>query len=54
MKDMMCPTWVGVVVLLIGLLMLGQDLAWWSFWKIGAWTAVFVLIGLCVVFGKKK
>lgn len=41
-----CPTWFGVLVLVVGVLFLLRDFAVWNFWNIQAWTAVFVLLGL--------
>ena len=38
--------WFNWVILIVGILMLGQDLGWWAFWGIGAWTSVFLLYAI--------
>tara|TARA_Y100000310_G_scaffold318878_1_gene373451 strand:+ start:18873 stop:19076 length:204 start_codon:yes stop_codon:yes gene_type:complete len=35
----------GVIFLALGILYLGQDLAWWGFWTLNWWTALFLVIG---------
>ena len=35
--------WFNWAVLIVGILMLGQNLEWWAFWLIEPWTAVFIL-----------
>ena len=62
MKDMMkdngCCShlWIGVVVLLAGILFLLKDLAVGDYtFGVQPWTVVFVLVGLkCVMMGFKK
>ncbi|MBI4440994.1 hypothetical protein HY639_02395 [Candidatus Woesearchaeota archaeon] len=46
-KCTQCLRWWGLVVTLIGVLYLGQDMGWWTFWRINWWTAGFLLVGLC-------
>ena len=36
-------TWV---LLIIGILYLGQDLNWWSFWQLNWWTVTFLFLGM--------
>ena len=47
-KDSCCsnPKNWGLLMLAIGILYLGQDLGWWSFWTFNWWTIVFLLIGV--------
>lgn len=43
-----CPvskTW-GLLVLIVGILYLGQDLGWWSFWELKWWTVAFLIVGI--------
>ena len=42
-------SWLDWVILVVGLIMLGQNMGWWSFWTIEAWTSAFVLYGLSKV-----
>ncbi len=42
-------SWINWVVLVVGILMLGQDLMWWNFWEVQALTSAFVLYGLSKV-----
>lgn len=46
--------WAGVVVLIIGILYLGQDLGWWGFWTLKWWTVMFLLIGIKVLAHTRK
>jgi len=41
-----CLHIAGITFLVLGILYLGQDLAWWSFWTISWWTALFVFMGV--------
>ena len=41
-----CPTWFGVLVLVVGVLFLLRDFLVWDFWNISWYTAAFLLIGL--------
>ncbi len=50
-----CPIWCGIVLLIVGILYLGQDLNWWNFWSINWWTILFLLCGIkFLVKGEKK
>ncbi|MBL7051090.1 hypothetical protein ISS04_02900 [Candidatus Woesearchaeota archaeon] len=47
-KECCCSTsktW-GLLVLIVGILYLGQDLGWWSFWALNWWTVAFLIIGI--------
>lgn len=52
--------WLAWALLIIGLILLGQDLGFWKFWTISPWTVLFLLIGLwklgyeCMPKGPKK
>ena len=35
---------VGVIVIAIGVVFLGQNLGWWSGWSLNNWWALFILI----------
>jgi len=46
---MMCGKCSGIsawLFLIVGLIMLLQDLSVWSWWNIQPWTALFLIIGL--------
>ena len=38
--------WLSWAILIIGLILLGQDLGLWRFWTISPWTIIFLLVGL--------
>jgi drug/metabolite transporter (DMT)-like permease len=40
----------GAVVLVFGVLFVLRDWNVWNFWNIQPWTAVFLLVGLCLLF----
>lgn len=42
----------AILILILGIIMLLQDLAVISWWTIAPWTLVFLLIGLVKVFDK--
>ena len=44
---------MGILVLIVGLLYLLKDLDVWKFWGIEPWTALFVLAGLCIIMHSK-
>lgn len=35
---------IGVIVIVIGIVALGQNLGWWSGWSLNNWWALFILI----------
>jgi|TARA_B100001971_G_C17640925_1_gene263317 hypothetical protein len=41
-----CVKISGLIFLVLGILYLGQDLDWWSFWTISWWTALFLVAGI--------
>jgi len=41
-----CTKIVAVLFLVVGILYLGQDYAWWDFWKLQWYTTVFLIIGI--------
>jgi hypothetical protein len=41
-----CKMWMGILVLVFGVLFLLQNLNVWNFWGIQWYTVVFVLIGI--------
>lgn len=48
-----CTKITAVLFLVIGILYLGQDLSWWTFWTLNWYTTLFLLIGI-VKFGHTK
>ena len=48
-----CTKVVAALFLIVGVLHLGQDMAWWDFWKLSWFTTVFLVIGI-VKFGHSK
>ncbi len=38
--------WLAWAILIIGLILLGQDLGFWRFWTISPWTIIFLVFGL--------
>jgi membrane-bound ClpP family serine protease len=47
-KCCMSKSW-GIIVLILGILFLLQDLNVITFWTVGPWTIVFLVVGLMVV-----
>ena len=41
-----CIKICGITFLVLGVLYLGQDLAWWSFWTLNWFTSLFLVIGI--------
>ena len=41
-----CTKIVAALFLIVGILQLGQDYAWWDFWKLSWFTTVFLIIGI--------
>ena len=41
-----CTKIGGLILLVAGILFLGQDMGWWSFWTVNWYTAVFLILGL--------
>ena len=35
---------IGIIVIIIGVVFLGQNLGWWSGWSLNNWWALFILI----------
>ncbi|MCX6707223.1 MAG: hypothetical protein NT001_03720 [Candidatus Woesearchaeota archaeon] len=46
---MKCKLVLGIVVLLIGLLMLLQNLGMMSAWTVQPWTIIFLLAGIAMI-----
>ena len=44
-----CRSINGGLLLLLGLVFLAVDLGWWGFWGISWWSALFVLVGFCML-----
>jgi len=42
-----CPTWLGIITLIVGIMFLLEDFGTWGFLGINWWTAMFILIGVC-------
>jgi len=38
--------WLSWALLIIGLILLGQDLGFWGFWTVGNWTIAFLFVSL--------
>ena len=41
-----CTKVMAVILLIVGILYLGQDYAWWDFWKVSWFTAVVLILGI--------
>ena len=37
----------AIITLIIGILYLGQEIGWWTFWTFSWWTVVFLMLGVC-------
>jgi len=44
-----CSKIVGMIFLAVGILYLGSDYAWWTFWKLQWFTSLFLIIGIAKI-----